>query len=111
MPDQLNHGLLTSAGKQRALAKVAPLREGQIILHLEESTALSSWAARQETGKKSDLNYQKSKSQVCPHALGCPHPPADPSSTGLSIRSGLKNLNRMKSPAVGVKAQKKSSRR
>lgn len=80
MPDQLSHGLLTSAGRQRALAKVAPLREGQIVLHLEESTALSSWAAKQETGKKSDLNYQKSKSQVCPHALGCPHtlltPPA-----------------------------------
>lgn len=40
MPDQLNHGLLTSAGKERALAKVAPLRKGQIILPLEEHCSL-----------------------------------------------------------------------
>lgn len=38
-------------------------------------------------------------------------PPVQPPSTGLSMRSGLKNLNLMKSPAVGVKAQKKSSLR
>lgn len=66
-----------TAGKQRALAKVAPLKKGQIILPLK-STALSSWAAKQETGKRFDLNCQKSKSQASPHALGCPHTPCWP---------------------------------
>lgn len=77
VPDQLNHGLLPSAGKQRALAKVAPLRKGQIIFPLEEHCSLLLGSQAGES-KKFDLNCQKSQSQVSLHALGCPHTPLTP---------------------------------
>ena len=59
---------------QKGLWQTRPHQKKVTLSSPWKSTTPSSWAAKQETGKKFNMS-QKSKRKVSLHAPGCPHVP------------------------------------